>query len=103
MTAHRPADPPLQPRLKSTLNIRASVRDTAIAQNQIAKRVVDYLHSQILQNHDRLQIYRHEDIGTALGIDPRKVRLGLAHAGGDCITVEVTPQCRIAIKKVGKR
>jgi hypothetical protein len=103
VSAHKPASLPLQARIKPTLNLRPAVRGVAIEQNQIARRVVDYLHNRILDNSEQCQYYRHEEVGVALGIDPRKVRLSLAHAGGDCITVKVLAKDRTAIRKLAKK
>lgn len=102
MSAHKPASLPLQGRIKSTMNLRAVVRAIAVEQNLIAKRVVEYLHARILENPDRQQTYRHEEVGAALGIDPRKVRLSLAQAGGEWITVDVSATDRAATRKLAK-
>jgi hypothetical protein len=77
--------------------------NVTIEYNQTARRVVDHLHRQILDNPEKSQRYRHEDVGAALGIDPRKVRLSLAHAGGDWITVEVSAKDRAAIRTLAKK
>ena len=103
MTAHIPAGLPLEARIKSTLNLRHAGRGLTIERNQTARRVVDYLHDQILKNPEASQRYRHEDVAAALGIDPRKVCLALAHAGGDWITVEVSAKDRAAIRKLAKK
>ena len=63
----------------------------------MARRVADYLHARILENPDPYQTYRHEDVGKPLGIDPRKVRLSLAHSGTWWISVEVSKKNRAAI------
>jgi hypothetical protein len=99
---HKPAPLPLQARIKPTLNLRPAVRGVTIEYNQTARRIVDYLHRRILENPDRSQSYLHEDVGTALGIDPRRVSLSLAHAGVNRITVEVTAADRAAIRKLAK-
>ena len=99
MSPHMLASLPLQARFKPTTNRFTRMRVMAAEQNRIAKRVVDYLHQRILDNPDRHQRYTHEDIGVALGIDPRKVQLSLSHAGNTGITLEATPKCRVAIGK----
>ena len=99
MSAHRPAPLPLHARIKPTLNMPSSARGVVVEQNRIARRVVDCLHKRILDNPDKHQHYSHEDVGAALGVDARKVRLSLAHAGLTGITVEVTTKSRAAIKE----
>ena len=90
---------PLQARYRATTTKMFSVRGVVVQQNLIAKQVVDYLHQQILDNPQKHQRYTHAEVGAALGIDPRKVHLGLAHSDYHGITVEVTPKCRAAIKR----
>lgn len=103
MTAHKPASLPLQARIKPTLNLRLAVRGMTIQYNQTARRIVDYLHRQILANPEKSQRYNFEEVGGALGIDPKKVRLCLAHSGIAWITVEVSAKDRAAIKKLTKK
>jgi hypothetical protein len=100
---HKPASLPLQARIKPTLNLRPAVRGKTIEYNQTARRIVDYLHARILENPDESQTYLHEDVGAALGIDPQKVRLSLAHAGVNRITVEVTAADRAAVRELAKK
>jgi hypothetical protein len=103
MSAQLLASLPLQARFKPTTNRYTQMRGMAAEQNRIAKRVVDYLHHQILSNPEKHQRYTHEEVGAALGIAPRKVQLSLAHAGNTGISLEVTTKCRSAIKKSMRR
>jgi len=82
---------------------RPAVRGATVEQNQTARRVVDYLHQKILENPERYQRYRHEEVAATLGIDPKRVRLALAHAGSDLLTVEVSAKDRAAIEKLTKK
>jgi len=100
MSPQKPASLPLQARIKSTLNLRPTNRGTTVDANWTARRVVAYLHRRILDNPDRHQHYSHEEIGAALGIDPKKVSLSLAHGGIRGISMDVTPESRKAIKKL---
>jgi hypothetical protein len=99
MSPRKSANLPLKARIKSTLNLRPSTRGFTVAANQTARRVVEYLHRRILENPDRYQRYSHEEVGAALGIDPKRVALSLAHGGLASTTVEVTPESRAAIAK----
>lgn len=72
MSVHLPASLPLRARIKSTLNIRRSNRGNIVEANRTARRIIDYLHRRILENPDRYQRYTHEEVGAALGIDPKK-------------------------------
>ncbi len=65
------------------------MRTRAVDHNQVAERVVAYLHEQILKNPDRHQVYLHVEVAGALGIESRQVSASLAHAGVRKITVEV--------------
>jgi len=85
------------------MNKNAAVWMLASAQNQMAKRVVEYLHEEILKNSSPSQSYRYEDVALALGLDKRKVGLCLAQGGVDRITVNVTAKDRVAIKGFLKR
>lgn len=89
--------------MKSTVNLRAAGRVWTIAQNQAAQRIVDYLHEQILQNPEKSQRYLFDDVGAALGIHPRKVRLSLAEAGVAWITVEVSARDRATIGRLQRK
>jgi hypothetical protein len=102
MSAHKPAGLPLQARLKSTTN-NSPARRLSIEHNQIAKRVIDYLHDRILNDPSPYQIHFHAVTAAALSIDPRKVRLCLSHCGYDRITLEVSPADRKAIAKLLKQ
>ncbi len=102
MSEHLPASLPLRARIKSTLNLRPAVRATTVNSNQTARRVVDHLHDRILANPEKHQRYTHQEVGEVLGIDPKKVRLSLAHAGARGITLEVTAKDRAAIKQTIK-
>jgi hypothetical protein len=90
VSAHLPASLPLQTRIKPTLKLRPAVRGAMIDQNQTARRVVDYLHKQNLDNPERHQRYRHVEVAAALGIDAHRVRLALAHAGSDLLAIQVS-------------
>jgi ABC-type cobalamin transport system ATPase subunit len=103
VSAHLPAGLPLQARIKPTLNLRPSVRGATIEQNQTAGRVVDYLHKRILDNPERYQRYRLEEVAATLGIDLKRVRLALAHAGIEWLTVEVSAKDRAAIRTMASK
>ncbi len=100
MGPHKAASLPLQARIKPTLNLRPAVRGMTNQSNQTARRVVDYLHREILANPEKFQRYNFEKVGGALGLDPKKVRLSLAEAGPAWVSVEVSAKDRAAIKRV---
>jgi hypothetical protein len=101
MSAHLPAGLPLQARLKPTIS-RIGSRIIAAEHNRIARRVVEYLHARILKDRRKHQSYSHQEVGAALGIEPRQVGASLAHAGTSITTVVVTEADRAAIKKLRK-
>jgi hypothetical protein len=102
VSPHLPATVPPQARLKPTLS-GAGSPTLLVEHNQIARRVVDYLHQRILKDPRKHQTYSHEEVGAVLGIEPQKVRASLAHAGTELITVVVSTEDRAAIKKVREK